>query len=308
MKIAFVAQPWDEVTPGIGGYSSISIVSYQLALRLARAGHEVIIYAKQSHHQPKVEYDDKGILYRRVSTKSEETLLKPFRFLDRLGVFRAFGRPFFASGLYYPGFALQIARDLKQQRPDIIHIHNFSQYVPLMEAFNPDAKIILHMHCEWLSQLDRSIIARRLEQSDLVLGCSNYITHKVRLRFPWFAQHCKTAYNGVDLDDFSDLGKSDRNDGETILFVGRVSPEKGVHVLLDAFHEVSVRHPQAQLNIVGPIGTVPYDFVVAVSNDDHVSKLASFYSGKFRKPICVSSFLQMSGNGSPLRDRSRTRV
>ena len=292
MKIAFITQPLDEVYPTIGGYSSISIVSYQLALRLARAGHEVIIYAKRGHEQPTEEVDENGILYQRVPTKIEEILHRPLKFFDRLGIFRANKRPFFASNLYYPGYALQIAHDLKQKRPDIIHIHNFSQYVPLIRKFNPNAKIILHMHCEWLSQLDRSIIRRRMEQTDLVLGCSEYIINKVRLRFPQYADRCKTLFNGVALDDFNDLGKSNRNGGEKILFVGRISPEKGVHILLDAFREVLSRRPKAQLNIVGPSGVVPYDFIVALSDDDNVSRLASFYSGKVRKKDHYADYLE----------------
>jgi len=284
MRIAFVAQPWDEVYPPLGGHSSISIIVYQIARRLARSGHEVIIYGKRGHAQPPVERDGDGILYHRVSTKLESLFLKPLRFFDRLGAFPDPKRPFFASSLYHPGYALQIAQDLREKQPDVIHVVNFSQYVPLIRTFHANAKFVLHMECEWLSQLDVSMIEGRLKKTDLIIGCSDYITRKVRLRFPQFADRCQTVYNGVDPNDFSDIGRpTERNGEERILFLGRVSPEKGVHFLLDAFREVVARYPQAQLDIVGSIGSVPFDFVVALSDDDHVSSLASFYQGKIRR-------------------------
>src|SRR4029077_7363303 len=40
--------------------------------------------------------------------------------------------------------------------------------------------------------------------------------------------------------------------GPVVLYVGRLSSEKGVHVLLEAFGRVRARHPQASCLVVGP--------------------------------------------------------
>lgn len=301
MKIAFITQPLDEVYPTFGGYSSISIISYQIALRLARAGHEVIIYAKRGHKQPPVERDENGILYQRVSTKLEEIMYRPLKFADRLKIFCTNKRPFFASSLYYPGYALQIAHDLKQKKPDIIHIMNFSQYVPFIRAYNTNSKFVLHMQCEWLTQIDASVIEERMQKTDLVIGCSKYITNKIRSCFPQYADRCKTVFNGVGFDDSNDFDISYRNNGKKILFVGRISPEKGVHILLDAFCEVILKRPDVQLNIVGAIGAAPYDFVVDVSDDDTAPRLASFYSGKVRKKDHYFNYLKKRLPSSALK-------
>jgi glycosyltransferase involved in cell wall biosynthesis len=42
-----------------------------------------------------------------------------------------------------------------------------------------------------------------------------------------------------------------------ILFVGRLYPEKGVHILLDSFRIVLAQHPDAHLQLIGPINVVP---------------------------------------------------
>jgi glycosyltransferase involved in cell wall biosynthesis len=281
MRIAFVNQPWDLAVPLVGGYSSISILTYQFARRLARS-NEVIIYAKRDRSQQKVECDDEGIRYRRMPVAAEDWLLKPFKLLDRLSGFLNSRYPFFASSLYYPGYALQVARDLRTQQPDIVHIHNFSQFVPLIRAFNPEAKFVLHMNCEWLTQLDQAMIKRRLSKTDLVIGCSEYITNKIRCCFPQFAARCQTVLNGVDVNHFvSENGHSaSKQDGvKRLLFVGRISPEKGMHVLLEAFEQVVEHYPQVHLDVVGPIGSVPIKFIVALSDEDRVRDLASLYCG-----------------------------
>lgn len=66
-----------------------------------------------------------------------------------------------------------------------------------------------------------------------------------------------------------------------MLFVGRVSPEKGVHVLIRAFQKVVEHFPEAYLEVVGPTtGPVPFEFVVALSDDEKVRGLSTFYDGK----------------------------
>lgn len=281
MKIAFVTQPFDLIGPSTQ-LSSIPIIAYQIARRLA-SSNEIILYGIQGQHQPREESDDLGIHYKRISVNIENWLVKSLKIYDLISPLHDPKKPSFSSYLHHLGYALQVGRDIKEQNCDIIHIFNFSQFGPVIRAVAPEVKIVLHMQCEWLTQLDKKMIERRLGDIDLVLGCSDYITNKIRDRFPQFADRCQTAYNGVDLDDFRNMDKSNSDINEKILFVGRVSPEKGVHVLLDAYQYVLKKRPQAQLNIVGPPGVVPFDYVVKVSDDEEVVKLGSFYSGRFRK-------------------------
>ena len=281
MKIAFVTQPFDIVAPSTQ-LGSIPIIAYQIARRLV-SSNEIVIYGIQGRHQQSEESDDLGIQYKRISVEVENWLLKPLNVYDRISPFHNPKRPSFSSYLHHLGYALQVGWNIKKQNCDIVHIFNFSQFAPVIHSVAPEVKIVLHMQCEWLTQLDQKMIEKRLQYIDLILGCSDFITNKIRNRFPRFADHCETVYNGVDLDDFGDLKGSERNGNDKILFVGRVSPEKGVHVLLDAFHEVAAQHPQAQLDIVGSHGVVPFEYVVKVSDDEDVISLASFYSGKVKK-------------------------
>lgn len=56
--------------------------------------------------------------------------------------------------------------------------------------------------------------------------------------------------NGVDLERFRTVANQ-RGPAPVVLCLGRLSPEKGQAVLLEAFSKVAVRHQQAQLWLVG---------------------------------------------------------
>ncbi|HEY9600506.1 MAG TPA: glycosyltransferase family 4 protein [Allocoleopsis sp.] len=273
MKIAIVNQPWGTVEPPVPS-GSIPILIYQTARRLARSC-DVVVYAR-GHFQQK-EKRDEGVTYRYIPIIWDKLLLKlSTRFPKLFG----FKRPPSTSDFNYPGYVLQIALELRQHKMDIVHIHNFSQFVPLIRALNPKIKIVLHMHCEWLTQLDPTMIERHLRQVDLVIGCSDYITNLVRQKFPQFADRCQTFFNAVDAKTFlneDSTGMPKNNEIKQLMFVGRISPEKGLHVLLDAFQEVVQHYPNTQLKIVGPEESVPFEFIVGVSDDPKVLELASFY-------------------------------
>jgi glycosyltransferase involved in cell wall biosynthesis len=279
VKIAFVCQPQDEVI--FAQPNSLGIWTTEVARRLAQS-YEVTVYTKHVKNfepQKKVVTED-GVCYKRILLRPDQKLINFLkRVWDFITIFNL-KTPLYFSSFYYLLYALQIALDLKKQQCDIVHILNYSQFVPIIRFCNPKAKIVLHMQCEWLNQLNHKIVEKRLRHVDLVIGCSNYITKESRKKFPQFAHLFRTIYNGVDVERFISKNSDDetRDDrSKRLLFVGRVSPEKGVHVLLEAFQKIAELYPEVQLEIVGVPKAVTYEFVVALSDDPKVLDLASFY-------------------------------
>ena len=272
MKIAFVNQPMDGVIPP--QQNSIGIWTYQVARRLAQT-ETVSVYAKRMRTQNQWHGQD-NVTYHFIQATPNRVMNKVTPLMGKL--YRDIRRPFFASSLFFKDYTLQIARHLRRQQCDIIHIHNFSQFVPPIRAFNPHAKIILHMNGEWLSQLDKAMIAKRIQQVDMVWGSSNYITEKVRQRFPQFAQRCHTVFNGVDTEIFTPPATAVTSPPPyKLLFVGRVSPEKGLHILLQAFTQVTEQIPQTHLTIIGPPGSLPKGYIIDLSDDPLITSLAPLY-------------------------------
>jgi len=274
IKVAFVSQPWNCCPPIHGG--SIAIWTHKIAKRLAREC-EVLVYARAGS-QPKEEVSE-GVTYRRVATDLDERLVRRLRQVSRLLSVR---RPLHSRPVYYLAYILQVALDLRARDCDVVHVFNFSQFVPIIRLLNPQTRIALNMRCEWLSQLKRSVASRRLTKTDLVIGCSEYITRRIARRFPQFAPRCVTVPNGVDIETFSPdttPRKRSRDRTKRLLFVGRISPEKGLHVLIDALPHILARCPSVTLEIVGREEMTPVDFVVALSDDERVSNLIAFYDG-----------------------------
>ena len=297
MKVAFVMQPINLISL-TDQHGSIEIITYELARRLAR-NCDVIVYAKKGRYQKESEYDQ-GVQYQRISVPLDEWPTAVSSALDKLerypgmhalsrGIrqflfFRNVRHPFHASRWFYRDYALKVAKTLQKENCDIVHIHNFSQLVPIIRASNPKIKIVLHMHCEWLTQLDREMIESRLGQVDLIIGVSDFITKKIQCCFPEFAQRCRTLFNGVDVHTPRQEGKKGgeckKNGVTKLLTVGRVSPEKGVHILLDAYKHVLEHYPQSQLEIVGWIGTLPIEYLTTLSDDQLTLDLTKFYGGE----------------------------
>ena len=281
MKIAFIQQPIGTISPSaLGG--SIGIWIYEVARRLVRSS-DVIVYAKMGRRQKKIEYDQE-VKYKRITTAIDELITYILSATDKLLAYSKCS--LFASPLYYIIYCLQVSKNLKAEKCDIVHLHNFSQLVPIIRALNPKIKIVLHMHCEWLTQLDREMIERRLKEVDLIISCSKFINEKICHRFP--RARCKTIYNGVDINQFFKENRHSamkKKGSKRLLFVGRNSPEKGLHVLLDAFQKVADHFPRVQLEIVGPQKTLPIEWAIALSDNPRVLDLASFYIGSYLSNI-----------------------
>jgi glycosyltransferase involved in cell wall biosynthesis len=279
IRIAFVAQPTDLLCPPVQG-GSLAIWIYQVARICARRGHDTVVFANHGSlirsgftRSENVNYIYTPTGLNRLLNKAHKTIFSASR---ASGSIRA-DLPLFASAFQDLSYAMEVGRRSRRLKCDVVHIMNYSQLAPVIRMFNPDCKICLHMQCEWLTQLDFKVIERRLACVDFIIGVSDYITMKIARRFPQFKNRCVTVLNAAALAEESDRTKEQP---DYVLFVGRVSPEKGVHVLVRAFHEVLKRYPQAQLHIVGGVGSAPLEYLVGLSNDPRVKDLCVFYENE----------------------------
>lgn len=278
MRVAIINQPLDGVLPP-DAQNSIGIWTYETATRLAQTT-DVHVFAKRMYSRKESERIENGVHYHFVRAI-------PNRLWGQLDhtVARFFRphKPFYALVVHNLEYILQVARQLQTLKPDIIHIPNYSQFVPVVRAFNPQAKIVLHMQCEWLLQLDATMLESRLRQTDMIVNCSEYISERTRQRFPQFSERNQTVFNGVDLTYFEPLEtKPIAETRQKIVFIGRVSPERGVHVLLEAFEQVIKTNPQADLIIVGPTEAAPFEFLIPLSDDEKMKALAPLYGPQKR--------------------------
>jgi glycosyltransferase involved in cell wall biosynthesis len=279
LKIALIFMPINEIRPPVsssGVAVSVDLIADELVRHLARS-HDVVAYCARGKDQQKVDQFD-GVEYRRMSTWLDLRLSHHQKIMQLIDVadWRYGPQPLINSWLWYRHFIGRVTEEPRLRDCDIVHIMNISQFVPFVRARLPKIRIVLHMECQWLEQLDAAIIQQRIAAADLVLGCSNFIAAGVRRRFPSLAQRCSHIYNGVDIALFA------RPPGvlpkpKQLLFVGRLGPEKGVHILLDAFRIVLAQHPDAHLKLIGPDKVISLDALLPACDDPHVLEIEPYF-------------------------------
>lgn len=286
MNIAFVHQP---IEPGvIPPSTSVAIWAHQASRRLA-AENQVFAYARSERFTSRAQVHD-GVHWRPIRVGPDRLLE---RILERATTTRDPNRPRVSSATHYLGYISQIALALRRIDAPIVQLFNFSQFAPVVRALNPRARIVLRMSCEWLTQFDRGIIAPRVDSVDLIVGCSDFITERIRRAFPTAADRCVTVHNGRDVEALAPPEAAPRRPDRVrrLLYVGRISPEKGVHVLLEALAIVVARFPNVRLEIIGGHAQLPYDYLVGLHGvPDRVQALSRFYRGD--SPRAYSEMLE----------------
>ncbi len=269
MRVGFVSQPRDPIVATEAQNGSVAIVTWELARRIAET-HDVTVYAPHDSGQLPEERAPDGITIRRMPNS--------FRLLHKTldlgtGLFD-FRPPYFSTQWFHREYASDVAHALGRDRPDVVHVQTYAQFIPLIRRAVPKARIVFQVHDELLTRVRTPALESSVSMADAIVTCSDFVTQRWRARFPRRAEHIHTIGNGVDLERFRPIG---REVPPRILYIGRVSPEKGVHVLVQAFERVLEAVPDAQLQIVGPVGLLPWSQVLLLTDDPHIAALAPFY-------------------------------
>ena len=282
MKIAFVFPPmWP-----VHGDGSLQIWNEEVTTRLAKS-HDVLVYS--GLHSFKRREDRNGVRYRRFSTRADAFLKEAYyrllRHFPRIRGAVDARRPLFSSDLWYLTYAVRVAFDLRRRNCTVVHVYNYPHFAYLIKRLNPTVRVVLNMHGEWLTRIKFNNLDARLNRIDVVITCSDFCTRMVRDRFPEMASRTWTVPMGLSPHTLSnDKDSYCPHDSRPmqLLYVGRISPEKGLHVLLDAFELILQKRPDATLVIVGPESVAPRDTIVDLCLEKSLAdSIAPFYAGSY---------------------------
>ncbi len=148
------------------------------------------------------------------------------------------------------GYFLEVCFRILLSSDNIFLIFNRPHYVSFIRKIKPNSKIYLYMGNDHIVFQKETIIRKMLNDSTKVGCVSNYIGGEIVKKYPEYAHKVETLYHGVNITKFSPGVFSEKKD-LTILFVGRLSYDKGVHVLLEAFRRLCDNYPNILLKIVG---------------------------------------------------------
>lgn len=249
----------------------MAIVTYNIGKQLAQS-HEVTLVAAQGEGEAAREALGPHLEVRRV--RSPLARLHKYRELAA-SAFEAIP-PHFLSSWYFWDFYAAAARALESAQPDVVHIQNYSQCMPLFRAVLPKARFVVHLHDTALAQVPTRVARRIVEGATLIVCCSEYVARSIRTAHPDMGIPVHAVRNGVDVTTFRQHAAPS---GETLelAYIGRLSPEKGVHVLIEAFNRVIERVPHARLSLHGGSAMFAYAVVKVFKRDPNWAAIRRFY-------------------------------
>lgn len=242
MRIVHVPTPGDHYSPSTG--SALMTVVYELNRRHVERGDEAVVVVSPGTRQ------DYGV-GQLIEAPLGSLPTRWQKVAD--AAFGAFTgrRPF--SGRIYLGLR---SLDLAESR---LVVHNTAGPIRSIAAQRPDAKICLYAHNQLFRSFTRREARRTVEACYRVICVSHFIADELSEKLGMQYPHVKVVHNGVDTDYFQPPPPPDDVVEPVILFVGRVVPEKGVHLLIDAALEAQRRGRQFRLRIVGSHGFASTD-------------------------------------------------
>jgi glycosyltransferase involved in cell wall biosynthesis len=273
MKIAILNQPQDPMAAAEEQRGSVAIVNWELARRLAER-HEVTVYAPGAPGQPAVE------TWRGIEIRRTRFAAKYVHKAVQLVAGRLRSKyPYAFSPLYHREYYWQVARDLRTRSFDVVHIPVQLQMGALLKQAAPKAKIVLHVHQDELAHADYDFLHAHLAHFDAIVTVSEFVSQRARARFPEFARRIYTIGNGVDIVRFHPHPMPARVlRPSRLLFVGRIAPDKGLHLLVAAFNTLVRERPDLELTLVGKPGMMPFDVISTLLKDDPaLENLREFY-------------------------------
>jgi glycosyltransferase involved in cell wall biosynthesis len=283
LRVAFVNQAIDRILPPHG--NSVGGCTYGLGGALVPLA-DVHVYGRRNAHVGVAEEEvHEGMQFHfRDAPRADRAL---FRFYPRYSpAFRPLNagmlEPVSSSPALFPLYTRAISRGVGNAHYDVVHVQHSTQFVRPLKRHGRRTAVVLQLQAELYPQNNLRAIARRLGHADLIATPSDYVTDKTKRQIPALADRVHTLADGIDAAEFP-VAKNhrERTGSLTVMFAGSVSPNKGVHVLIDAFAKVAANNPDVRLDLVGPLHTVPPSETYAMDDPDTVRQVGDLYSGDY---------------------------
>jgi glycosyltransferase involved in cell wall biosynthesis len=162
------------------------------------------------------------------------------------------------TDIYY--FSPNLYRELKKAKCDLIHVHNFSSFMPLAAALAKGRRKVVfspHFHIVGSTPIGRllrrvhdPLLGRYLfERADAIVSFSNTERHFIHERFGVPLEKITVVHHGTTFAKTQDSAENARPN--TMLYVGRLEKYKNVHLIISS---LSYLPDDYELRVIGTGG------------------------------------------------------
>lgn len=249
MRIAIFA--WESLHSLVVGGVAVHVT--ELAAGLQRRGHEVHVFVRLGEHLSTYQLID-GVHYHRCPIELHPDFITEMNNMGNSLVY------FMAQTEAYQGAHF-----------DIVHGHDWLCAKAIVQAKNNHGRttvLSLHSteygrcgnnHFDGQSQRVRDIEAEGIYCADRLITVSSVLSNEVKSQYHVPDWKLRTIYNGINchrFDGYIDAGICRRTYGigpldPMVLFVGRMSTQKGPDLLLEAVPAILHRRQDAKIVFVG---------------------------------------------------------
>ena len=182
---------------------------------------------------------------------------------------------------------------------DLVHVFNRPRFVPfLSKGLTCAFSLSLHNEMFGRKKISNELASSCINRVSFITTVSQFIANGVKELYPFAKEKLHPVYSAVDCNLYTPVWDDDAKDSrrnilrakyglkdyKTILYVGRLTPKKGTHIVLDAMNSVMKSHPNTALMIIGSKwygGNKPTDYI----------KLLKNMSKDLKGPVIFTGFL-----------------
>jgi glycosyltransferase involved in cell wall biosynthesis len=258
MNICFVSMEYPPET----GWGGIGTYTYNTAHAIANLGHEVHVVA-QAIGTPS-DYMDGKVHVHRIKPKSVPS-------------------PFLGGAVHRLAYSFQVYRKIKSIdcEFDIVEapewcaegfIQSFSNSLPLITRLHTPLFLIKHLLNEKFDASAKAIDfleKTQTKNSHGITSPSAALVRKVSEYWDIDSSRIKVIPNGIDIEKIKSIKvKPLAVDFDYLLYIGKLEPRKGVHILARALPKVFEQYPNLKMVFVGSDGSgTMKDFILNVNRD-----------------------------------------
>lgn len=253
-KIALVAPPW-WLIPSKNTVTATEHLVEDYGYHLNRLGYSNVIFSRKRDSTDNFDISDLNnysntYIYTKVSDINK-------KFFRKNNLF------------FFLIYILKVSLKIKRLGIKKIIVFQTFPFCFWIKLLNPRSRLLFHIGSHEISRRENyfnygyipdSLGKRVLGKIDYVLAVSKHLKRGIEDRFPMFKDKIKVVYAGIDTNVFKNKEGNVYN--QIIIFAGRVVPEKGLYLLINAFKNLKKEFKRLRLYIIGEcLGpNTPIDF------------------------------------------------